>query len=81
MRTLYDEYAQYNHNCTLSFALASMMYDPWTHVVVYERVPGFGLQLLGGGHPLDLIRRFGSRIVERSSIADSILRIVVKEPV
>ena len=26
----YDEYAQYERNRTLSFALASMMYDPWT---------------------------------------------------
>ena len=45
----YDEYAQYEHNRTLSFALASMMYDPWTHAVLYHRVPGSGLELLGGG--------------------------------
>lgn len=82
MKNPFDEYAQYEHNCTLSFALASMMYDPWTHAVLYQRVPGSGLQLLGGGAPFRLIHEFGAWRVERSSISpDGILRIVVEPPV
>lgn len=77
----YDEYAQYEHNRTLSFALASMMYDPWTHAVLYHRVPGSGLELLGGGTPFWLIREFGAWTVEHSNISpDGILRIVVEPP-
>ena len=82
MKKLSDEYAQYEKNCTLSFALASMMYDPWTHIVVCERVPGKGLYVVGGGHLLDIIRRFGSRkvVASRISSESGILRIIVESP-
>lgn len=81
LKKLSDEYAQYEKNCTLSFALASMMYDPWTHIVVCERFLGVGLQVVGGGRPLDIIRRFGSRKVVASRItSEGILRIIVELP-
>lgn len=76
-----SEYAQYEKNCTLSFALASMGFEEYTHIVVLERVPGHGLQLLGGGSVSSILRRFGSCKVVRSSIAPhGLLRIVVELP-
>lgn len=76
-----SEYAQYERNCTLSFALASMGFEEYTHIVVLQRFPGQGLQLLGGGSVSSILRRFGSCKVVRSSITPhGLLRIVVVPP-
>lgn len=73
------DYLQYERNCTLSFALASMMFEPWTHMVVLRRVPGRPPVILGGGSPRVVLSRYGSLEVVRSSITpEGILCIVVK---
>lgn len=79
MRIHDSDYAQYERNSTLSFALASMMFEPYTHVVVLRRIPGEGVSLLGGGRPSVVLSRYGSLKVVRSMITpEGILRIVVE---
>lgn len=76
-----SEYAQYEKNNMLSFALASMVFEEYTHIVVLQRFPGQGLQLLGGGSVSSILSRFGDRQVVRSSITPhGLLRIVVAPP-
>lgn len=76
-----SEYAQNEKNNTLAFALASMMFEPYTHVVL-KMSSGGHLSFAGGGHVGDVIKHYGHYQVVRSNITgDGILHIVVKEPV
>ncbi len=76
-----SELQQYERNNQLSFALASMAFEEYTHIVVLHRVPGQGLQLLGGGSCSSVLRRFGDLKVLRSCITPhGLLRIVVESP-
>lgn len=76
-----NDYAQYDRNCKLSFALASMAFEPYTHVIVRQRLPGEGLQTIGGGYVSDLLSRFGDLQVESSYIThEGLLQITVSSP-
>lgn len=73
------DYSQYEKNKKLSFALASMMFEPYTHIIVSRRVPGKGLQVVGGGHAHTVLKRFGDFEIAESRITwDGVLRIIVE---
>lgn len=73
------DYSQYDKNNTLSFALASMMFCEFTHIVVCRRLPGRRLDYLGGGNPYKMIKRYGDlKIVSSIITNDGILQITVE---
>lgn len=73
-----NEYDQYEKNNLLSFALASMQFEKYTHVVVRRRRPGHGVIYLGGGDPFTIIDRYGTELIESCLIRpDGILQITV----
>ena len=72
------DYDQYEKNNQLSFALASMMFDRFTHIVVRRRRPGHGVIYLGGGNPVTVMERYGDLKIESCVIRpDCILQITV----
>ena len=74
-----DELRQNKQNNTLAFALRSMMFVPYTHVVIRRRGPDRVMVSIGGGDPVSVIRRFGDLQVEQSLITyEGILQIIVK---
>lgn len=73
------DFAQHDNNCTLEFALRSMMFESYTHIVVRRRMPGHGMQPIGGGSPSSVIRRFGSLQVASSLIThEGVLQVTVE---
>lgn len=73
------DYSQYDKNNTLAFALSSMMFEPFTHIVVKRRTFDTGLQAVGGGTVYSVLSRFGSLKVIRSNItSEGVLLIVVE---
>lgn len=72
------DYSQYEKNNLLSFAVASMMFEQYTHVIVRRRRPGHGVEYLGGGDPVKVIKRFGNLHIESALITpDGLLQITV----
>lgn len=47
-----NDYSQWDKNNRLGFALASMMFDTYTHVLVRRRTPGKGYEHIAGGNPV-----------------------------
>lgn len=74
-----SDFPQHEKNSTLESALRSMMLESYTHIVVRRRVPGYGMEPIGGGTPASVIRRFGSFEVERSLIThEGVLQVTVR---
>lgn len=72
------DYSQYEKNNLLSFAVASMMFEQYTHVTVRRRKPGHGVEYLGGGNPVKVIERYGNLHIESAMITpDGMLQITV----
>lgn len=62
---------------TVKFALESMGFLPYTHIIVRER-DSSGITPLGGGYLEKVLRRYGDREIERSTIVGEILYIDLK---
>lgn len=76
-----SDYQQNENNNLLSFALACMGFEEYTHIVVMQRLSDQGLCLIGGGHLSTVLRRYGGMMVESSYITpEGLLRIIVKSP-
>lgn len=74
-----NDYSQWDKNNRLGFALASMMFDTYTHVLVRRRTPGKGYEHIAGGNPVYLIKKYGDLQIESSIITrDGFLQITVK---
>lgn len=74
-----NDYSQYDKNNKLSFALASMMFEKYTHITVRRRAPQGGIEFLGGGDPVRIIKRYGDLHVVSSVIThDGLLQITVE---
>ncbi|AXF52328.1 MAG: hypothetical protein [Inoviridae sp.] len=74
-----NDYSQWDKNNTLAFALASMMFDRYTHVLVRRQIPGKGYEHIGGGSPVQLMKKYGDLLIESSIITrDGFLQITVK---
>lgn len=81
MMNRYPDYSQYEKNNTVSFALASMMFEQYTHITVRRRKAGHGIEYLGGGDPIRIIKRYGNLHIDSCMIRpDGILQITVKDP-
>lgn len=73
------DYNQYEKNNTLRFALSSMMFVDYVHIVVIRMSPGKSPETLGGGRVSTILRRYGDLTVLRSSVtSEGILQIIVK---
>ncbi len=73
------DYSQYDKNNTLSFALASMMFGEFTHIVVCRRLPGRRIDYLGGGNPYKIIKRYGDlKVISSVITCDGLLQIIVE---
>lgn len=64
-------------NNTVGFALRSMCFLPYTHIVVRRHSPG-GVEVLGGGYLGRVLSRYGGMELERSFISNNILYVDVK---
>lgn len=75
-----NEFDQHESNCELWFALQSMRFEKWTMLSVrVMRNDGVGTAPLGGGSVDEMIRRYGSRKVIRSSImSNGVLQVIVE---
>lgn len=62
----------------LDFVIRCMGFLPYTHIIVRERDSEGIIQTLGGGYIDKVLKRYGSRQIERSSIVDGILYIDLK---
>lgn len=62
-------------NNTVKFALKCMGFLPYTRIVVRERDFAGNMQTLGGGYLDKVLKRYGCRQIERSSIVNEILYI------
>lgn len=80
MKHFDSEYSQYDKNNTLGFALASMMFCDYTHIVVrYRDESGYYVCLGGSYSPVAIIGTHGSLPIESSRIlSDGTLQITVK---
>lgn len=73
------DYSQYDKNNKLSFAVASMMFEKFTHITVRRRAPKGGIEYLGGGDPVRIIKRYGDlRVVSSAITRDGLLQITVE---
>lgn len=73
------DYSQYEKNNTLAFALASMMFEKYTHILIRRRKPGRRTEHLGGGNPIRIIREFGNLHIESCSITPEGFLIIMVE--
>lgn len=74
------DYAQYERNNKLSFAIASMAFDGYTHIVLRKRLSDGSLGMLAGGRPADILSRYGDMEIERASVTfEGLLLIVVRD--
>ena len=62
---------------TVEFAVKSMCFLPYTHIIVRRRGSA-GIEPLGGGDLSKVLSRYGSMIVERSFVVDDTLYIDVE---
>lgn len=63
---------------TIRELLQLMNLPEYSHVLVKYRVPGYGLEGLGGGSPASVLSRFGSKLIDWCFVVDGKLYIVVK---
>lgn len=62
---------------TVEFAVRSMCFLPYTHIIVRQRKAS-GIEPLGGGGLSKVLSRYGSMIVERSFVVGDTLYIDVQ---
>lgn len=68
---------QYQNNNSVRFALLSMGFEPYTHIVVRTRKDGH-IDTLGGSLNLStILSRYGNMTVEKSCIVDNVLYVDV----